>query len=95
MKLRHLEDMANDVMDIENPDKQWESIFEILHGMESYKLKARGWKKLFKRLWLKKNFYRKQLSMTREDLASKIRRINIYIDRVKQLENELEQNKKK
>ena len=33
--------------------------------------------------------------MTREDLASKIRRINIYIDRVKKLENELEQNKKK
>jgi len=95
MKLRHLEDMANDIMDIENPDTQWESIFEALHGLESYKLKARGWKQLFKRLWSKKEFYRKQLNMTREDLESKVRRLHIYVDRVKKLENELEQNKKK
>tara|TARA_Y100001938_G_scaffold79336_1_gene109585 strand:+ start:544 stop:831 length:288 start_codon:yes stop_codon:yes gene_type:complete len=95
MKLRHLEDMANDIMDIQNPDTQWESIFETLHGMESYKLKAKGWKSLFKRLWGKKEFYKKQLNMTREDLEAKVRRLHIYMDRVKKLENELKQNKKK
>ena len=95
MKLRHLEDMANDIMDIENPDQQWESIFETLHGMESYKLKARGWRNLFRRLWSKKEFYKKQLNRTREDLEGKIRRINIYIKRVKELEDQLNKNKKK
>lgn len=95
MKLRELEDRTNDIMDIYDPNDQWESIFETLHDLETYKTKSKGWKLLFKRLWKEKTNIEKQLKRTTQDLQAKVRRINIYLNTIKKLENKIDKNKKK